>query len=678
MERIHNKIAFGGDYNPEQWDEEIRKQDMILLPEAGVDIVSINIFSWTLIQPDEETYDFTELDKIVDMVTEKGMKICMATSTGAHPAWMAKKYPDILRVDNKGIRRKFGQRHNSCPNSPTFRKFSPLLAGKIAEHYKDNKNIVMWHISNEYGGECYCENCEKAFRVWLKDRYGSLDGVNYAWNTNFWSHTYTDWEQIELPSLLTEMWDSPDMRTAHPGIKIDYARFNSDGMMQNFIDEREAIRKYIPDAKVTTNFMMMFGGLDYHKWAKEMDAISWDSYPQRYTDAEYVALNHDLMRGMKHGESFMLMEQSPTCSSYLPINTIKRPGIMRLLSYQAVAHGADTIMYFQMRQSPASCEMLHGAIIDHVGTNETRSYKECAALGAELKALGDITLGGKAPAKAGIIFDWDCRWAIENTAGISYDFSYCDEIYRYYKAFHNLNIPVDIIPMDEELDSYDLILAPAMYMEKFNIADRLKKFASSGKTVLLSVMSGIVTEDDRAILGGFPGNMMDLTGVWAEEMDMLLDTEENNFEFEGNQFKAKIICNVLRSKGAESLADYETDYYKGLPAITCNSYEGGKVYYVGCSSTDEFYREMVAYVCKKAGVTNVLGRIPNADEFDPDNKLEITRRVNDNDILYVLNHNTHPVEFTCTDDRTDILTGTKYKAGEVVNLMPADVLFLKI
>ena len=359
------KVAYGGDYNPEQWPKEVWHEDMKLLSGAGIDTVTLNVFSWASLQPNETTYDFSRLDEIMEMVRENGMKVCLATSTGAHPAWMAKKYPDILRVDFEGRKRKFGARHNSCPNSPTYLKYSVLLAKKLAQRYRMYDNIIAWHVSNEYGGECYCENCEKAFRVWLREKCQTIDSLNEAWDTAFWGHTFYDWDEVVAPNMLSEHFE--ENRTTFQGISLDYRRFLSDSILNCYKKERDAIKEVIPDAAVTTNLMGAYKPLDYFRWAKEMDFVSWDNYPSNEAHYAQIAFNHDLMRGIGGGEPFALMEQTPSVTNWLPYNALKRPGVMRLLSYQAMAHGADTVMFFQMRQSVGACEKYHGAVIDHVG-----------------------------------------------------------------------------------------------------------------------------------------------------------------------------------------------------------------------------------------------------------------------------------------------------------------------
>lgn len=442
-----NKVLYGGDYNPEQWPEEIWEEDMRLFKLAGIDEVTLNVFSWAALQPSEDTYNFEKLDKIMDLVEANGLKVFLATSTAAHPAWMAKRHPDILRTEFSGMKRKFGSRHNSCQNSPTYQKYSVLLAKKLAEWYGERECVIGWHICNEYGGECYCENCEKQFRVWLKEKYGTIEEVNKAWDTSFWGHTFYDWDEIVLPNMLSEHFE-PD-RTTFQGISLDYRRFNSEGMLKCYQAEAAAIRSVVPDAKITTNLMGFYKPLDYQMWAKSMDFISWDNYPANEDPYSRIAMNHDLMRGIKGRQPFVLMEQTPSVTNWLAYNALKRPGVMRLWSYQAMAHGADAVLFFQMRRSIGACEKYHGAVIDHVGTENTRAFREISQLGKELQQLGDKTLGARSRAKAAILVDWDNWWAIEYSAGPSRDLKYLDEVFLYYRALEEQNYAVDIIGVEE-------------------------------------------------------------------------------------------------------------------------------------------------------------------------------------------------------------------------------------
>ena len=514
-----HKILYGGDYNPEQWPEDTWDEDMRLMKLAHIDVVTLNVFSWAALQPSEDTYCFDKLDRIMEKVTSNGLKVCLATSTSAHPAWMARRHPDILRTEFNGMKRKFGGRHNSCPNSPTYRKYAQALAGKLAERYQSYDNIVAWHISNEYGGECYCENCERAFRKWLQEKYQTIDAVNEAWDTAFWGHTFYDFEDIVLPNMLSEHFAVN--RTTFQGISLDYRRFNSESILDCYRLEYDTIHAITPHIPITTNLMGNYQPLDYQMWAKYMDFVSWDNYPAYNDTLEVTSFKHDLMRGLKQGKPFALMEQTPSVTNWHPYNALKRPGVMRLWSYQAVAHGSDTIMFFQIKRSIGACEKYHGAVIDHAGHENTRIFREISALGAELDKIGSLTLGARTDAKAAIVFDWDNWWATDYSAGPSVNLHYCDEILNYYKAFNNLNIPVDLISVEDDLSAYRLVAAPVLYMVKPDYDEKIRRFVQDGGTFLTTFFSGYVDDHDLVTVGGYPGKLRDILGIWVEEEDAL-------------------------------------------------------------------------------------------------------------------------------------------------------------
>lgn len=663
-----NKIVYGGDYNPEQWPEEIWADDMRLLKEANIDIVTLNVFSWAALQPSEETYDFSKLDKIMEMVRDNGLQVCLATSTGAHPAWMAKKYPDILRTEFNGLKRKFGGRHNSCPNSPTYEKYSVRLAQKIAERYRDYNNIVAWHISNEFGGECYCENCEKAFRVWLKKKYQTIENVNRAWNTAFWGHTFYDWDEIVLPNLLSEHFEQD--RSQFQGITVDYKRFNSESILECYKREYDALKAITPDIPITTNLMGFYKPLDYKMWAKYMDVVSWDNYPSNEDSPAQIAMSHDLMRGINGGEPFLLMEQTPSVTNWLPYNALKRPGVMRLWSYQAVAHGSDSVMFFQMRRTVGACEKLHGAVIDHVGTNETRVFREVKALGAELKELGEQTLGAVTDAKAVIYFDWDNWWAIECSAGPNCDLKYKDEIYNYYQALYKLNIPVDIVGPEDDLGKYQLLIAPILYMTKTGYDEKIRTFVKNGGTFVTTFFSGIADEHDLIVTGGYPGKLRDIMGIWVEESDALPSGAENHFTYCGKAYPAKLLCDLSHLEGAEALSVYEEDFYAQMPAITKNQFGDGRAYYVATRSNEEFYQTLMADICEECGVESLLA---------PQENLEVTMRRNENGrFLFLLNHADREQETVMTEAGCGLLEKQEYAAGDVVSVPAKGVQIIRL
>lgn len=665
------KILYGGDYNPEQWTPDIWEKDMELLQEANIDIVTLNVFNWSMLQEDEETYNFTDLDNTVKRVTEANMNICMATSTGAHPAWMAKKYPDVLRTEFNGMKRKYGGRHNSCPNSPTFKKYSVRLAKKLASRYKNQENIVLWHVNNEYGGACYCENCEKAFRVWLRKKYKTLEKLNSEWNTNFWGHKFYDWDEIVVPNLLSEHFE--ECRTMHQGLTIDYMRFNSDSMLENFKAEYKAIKEIIPDAIITTNLMGAYKPLDYYKWAKEMDIVSWDNYPEADADNAYIAMTHDLMRGIKGGKPFVLMEQTPSVSNWLPNNKLKRPGVMRLLSLQAVAHGSDTVMFFQMRRSPAGCEKFHSGVIDHVGNNKTRVFNECSKLGRELKDWENEIIDSQIEAKVAVIFDWDTWWAVECSAGPSGRLKYVDEVFKYYKAFHDLNISVDIIGINDDLSKYKIVAAPLLYMIKDNIDKRLNKFVSDGGHAIFSFLSGYVNENDYITIGGYPGKLRDMSGIWVEEIDSVSEEESNSFKYKGKTYPASLLCDVIHLEGAEMISEYEDDFYANSPVITRNKWGKGNVHYFGCSTSNEFYKEYMKDLCLECDIESIL-----VQEEGSSKEIEVTVREKDNKKwVFILNHSKEAQDFKIKCSGIELSTSQLIEENKSYKIKGKDVYIIK-
>ncbi len=663
-----HKILYGGDYNPEQWPEESWEEDMRLMKLAHIDVVTLNVFSWASLQPSEDTYCFDKLDRIMETVTKHGMKICLATSTGAHPAWMARRHPDILRTEFNGMKRKFGCRHNSCPNSPTYRKYAQALAGKLAERYQSYDNIVAWHISNEYGGECYCENCERAFRKWLQDKYKTIDAVNEAWDTAFWGHTFYDFEDIVLPNMLSEHFDVN--RTTFQGISLDYRRFNSESILDCFRLEYDTIHAITPNIPITTNLMGNYQPLDYQMWAKYMDFISWDNYPAYNATLEDTAFKHDLMRGLKQGKPFALMEQTPSVTNWHPYNALKRPGVMRLWSYQAVAHGSDTIMFFQIKRSIGACEKYHGAVIDHAGHENTRVFREISQLGAELDKIGSLTLGARTDSKAAIVFDWDNWWATDYSAGPSVNLHYCDEILNYYKAFNNLNIPVDLISVEDDLSGYRVVIAPVLYMVKPGYDEKLRRFVQDGGTFVTTFFSGYVDDHDLVTIGGYPGKLRDILGIWVEEEDALPEDAHNSFTYKDTVYPASLLCDLLYTEGAEALASYETDFYAAMPALTRNTYGKGIAYYVATRSNADFYRTLIDEICTAADIQPII-ETPDC--------IEVTRRSNANGtFLFFLNHDTEEHAVTLNCNGKDILTDTEYQNGCTLTLAPKDVAILQV
>jgi beta-galactosidase len=669
-----NKILFGGDYNPEQWPREVWAADHAAFAVAHIDTVTLGVFAWALTQPAEDRYDFALLDEIVER--NAGKKIIMATGTGALPPWLAHRHPEVCRTDFEGRRHVYGQRHNACPSSPVFRRLSAALAGEVAHRYAGHPALVAWHVGNEYGGACYCDLCAEAFRTWLRDRYGTLDRLNDAWNATFWAHTFTGWEQIVPPNALSEHWRGAD-HTAFQGITLDYLRFTSDALLQNFVDEKAAIRRHDRAVPVTTNFMGLYRPVDYHRWAPHLDLASWDNYPPDDRSQARTALAHDLMRGLKGGAPFWLMEQTPTVTACRDVNPVKRPGVMRLWSWQAVAHGADAVLFFQMRQSRGACEKYHGAVLDHAGRTDTRSFREVAALGAELERLGDAALGARTPARVALLFDWDSWWAVEISDGPNRHVKYPAVVTAYYRALWQAGVPVDVVPVTADLTGYDVVVAPLLHMLKSDIAERLAALVAGGGSVLATFLSGRVDEDDNAFLMDVPGPLAPLFGVRVEETDAQRPEVANPVHLahpdsdgpEGTVSEGRLVFELLVREGAEVVGTYGTDFYAGTPAVTRHRLGAGEAWYVGTALDDAGVAWVVRQVIDRHGLAG-----PYADVED----LELAVRERDGVRTgFLLHHGEKPVDVPAWAAGTDLLTGRRVAAGEVLHLDPADVLVLR-
>ena len=674
-----NKVLYGGDYNPEQWPKEIWKEDMRLLTLAGIDVLTINVFSWAALQPSEDEYNFSVLDDITETISAAGMKICFATATATHPAWMARKYPEVLRVNTDGSKRKFGDRENSCPNSSIYRMYAGRLARKLAERYGKLENIIAWHVSNEFSGYCYCDNCQNAFRHWLKKRYKTLEALNSAWNTSFWGHTYHCWEDIVSPSYLGGEWGHQNRISGSCQIQsIDYRRFYSDSLLNCYLTEVKELREITPQIPITTNLMGTFWDFDYFKLGKHMDFVSWDNYPWPGCPYTRISMNHALMRGCGNGKPFSLMEQTPSVTNWHPYNSLKRPGIMRLWSYQAIAHGSDTVMFFQMRRSRGCCEKFHGAVIDHCGHENTRVFREVAALGEELKNLGDAFLDSLIVSQTAVLYDWDNWWATSISAGPTADMNYPEEVYRYYDALAKQNYSVDIISVDTSLDNYKVLFAPLLYMIKPDYVKKLKTFVNNGGILITTYFSGMTDENDLVTQDGYPGELRELCGIWVEETDALLSGQTNGFVIKDDPFgsnsgiagtwKAELFCDIIHPEGAQTIALYESDFYAGTPALCRNKFGKGEVWYFGARPQQELLDRFTALVCGVQGIAAVFPAVEG---------IEAACRVkNGKEFIFVLNHNKTGIKIEIPKACRDLITGKTFDAGENILFSAAGVLIL--
>ena len=671
-------ILYGGDYNPDQWDDATIDEDMKLFKKAGVNLLVLPVFSWAKLEPSEGCYDFAWLDKILNKIWENHIYVFLATPTTAQPAWLSKKYADVLPVDIGGRKRTHGMRVFFCVNSVNYRKRARLLAQAMADHYKDFPGLAGWHVSNEYGTYCYCDHCQEKFRGWLKDRYGTIENLNDRWHTSFWGRTVYAFDEIMVPSELND-----DYRFS-PAIQLDYMRFVTDATTECYLNEAQVLKAATPHLPVFTNISGYIKKLNQFAMVPHMDCAGWDNYPAPGDDPAFVAMKHDIMRGAKDGASYLVTEQSPNQQNWQPYNKLKRPGELRRLAFQGLAHGADSSLYFQMRQSIAGQEKFHGAMIAHCG-EETRIYKEMCSLGRELTGLGKSFIGGTIASRAAIVFDWDNWWALELASGPTQDMDYLKQVYKYYKAFHAQNIPVDMVKVITDLDKYDVVVLPLMYMMKPGFDERIREFVSRGGTVVGTYMTGRADENDRCIFGAYPGPLKDVFGLWVEETDALYPSESVEVTIDGSDihypeggYGGRFLCDIFHTTTARVLGRYGRAYdgaaeiscfYSGSPAFSCNEFGQGRAYYLASEMDELFMERFVAELCREQG----LGPI-----FKYEGSLELTCRENaDGRFVFIINHghetgSVHLEAAVCTD----LLRGREVSG--TYDIEAGDVAVLKI
>ena len=665
----YDHFLHGGDYNPEQWLDrpDILKKDIEYFKKAHINTVSMGMFSWAVLEPEEGRYNFDWLEDVINNLYKEGIYTILSTPSGARPKWMADKYKEVLRVDPDRTRRFFGGRHNHCYTSPVYREKIYNINKKLSEHFGKHPAVILWHISNEYGGECHCPLCQEKFREWLKEKYGTIENLNSSWCTTFWSHTYNSFDQIESPS--------PKGENALHALTLDWKRFVTDRTVDSMRHEISAIRAGGSELPATANLMYDYDGLDYKKFKDVMDIVSWDNYPSWHKKDEYTtavdgAMQHDLMRSIRKAP-FLLMESCPSATNWKPINKLKKPGMHLAASLQAVAHGSDSVLYFQLRQSQGASEKFHGAVIDHYGGDDTRVFREVTEVGEALEQIREI-VGSEIKCQAAVLYDRENDWALKDAQGPrNEDMHYQECVQKQYRALRRKGCNTDIITMEHDLSDYKLVTVPMAYMFYHGYAEKLCTFAENGGTLVISYWSGLVDETDKCYLEGTPHGLMEAAGIRTEEIDALYDWEENHGIPEtGNHlgitksYTCKNLCELAKVSDAEVMMRYSEDFYQGYPVLTHKKYGKGHVYYVAADMEAAFYEDFLGRAADEAGVDTPL-------DFVPEGVSVTTRETEDTEYLFIQNF-AGKTETVSVSEEYEVIYGTDSE-----NMSPLQTRILK-
>lgn len=513
------RISFGADYNPDQWPREVWDEDVRLMKEAGVDVVSVAIFSWAKLQPSPDVWDFAWLDELIDLMHDNGIGVDLATATASPPPWLTMRHPEVLPVTAEGHVLSQGARQHWRPTSPVFREYALTLVEKLAERYGSHPGVVAWHVNNELGchnAYDYSDDAARAFRTWLEERYGTVEGLNHAWGTAFWSQAYGSFDEV-LPPRLAASFPNPTQQ-------LDFLRFSSDALTAHLVAEREVLTRITPDIPVTTNFMIVGDTrhADYAAMAREIDFVSNDHYVTQ--DRDELAFSAAITSGVARHRPWFLMEHSTSAVNWQPVNRPKRSGEMIRDSLTHVAHGADAVCFFQWRQSAAGAEKYHSAMVPH-GGEHTRVFRDVVELGRILRSLDAVVGTDRTPADVAIVFDWDSWWGSELDSHPTELLRYRREALEWWKALTDAGVRVDVVPADTDLAGYRLVVAPVLYAVPDGLRDRLDAYVRGGGHLVTTYFSGIVDENDHVRLGGYPGAFRDLLGVRVEEFRPLYEGE---------------------------------------------------------------------------------------------------------------------------------------------------------
>lgn len=625
-------IAYGGDYNPEQWPLDVQVEDVELMREAGVGLVSLAIFSWAQLEPREGEFDFGWLDAVMDRLHAGGIRVALATATASPPPWLTRGHPEILPELADGTVLHQGSRQSYAVSSPVFRDYALRMTRRMAERYREHPALALWHVDNELGCHVphdHSDAAAEAFRRWLEHRYGTIDGLNTAWGTAFWSQRYDSFGEILPPRA------SPTF--VNPTQQLDFARFSSDEQLAHYRALCAVLHEVTPDVPATTNFMMTTANkwVDYFSWSDHMDVVANDHYLIARDPEAHIGLafSADLSRGVAGGAPWMLMEHSTSAVNWQPRNSAKRPGEMLRNSLSHVARGADAVMFFQWRQSAAGAEKYHSAMFPHAG-RDTDVWRNTVELGRILQALAPVK-GSRVRADVALVFDYPSWWSTEAEGRPTHALNYMEEVMRWYRALWQRGITVDIVSAATDASRYRALVVPTLHTVRDEDAARIARAAHEGAGVLVTFFSGIVDEHDHVRLGGYPGAFRELLGVRTEEFHPLQEDEVLTLD---DGTRADLWSEKTHLEGAEAVRTWADGPLAGLPAVTHHSVGRGHAWYVATRPDDEGVARIVDAFLDEAGVTPVVAGLPVG--------VEAVRRYAEGggSFLFVVNHTDRPVD----------------------------------
>ncbi|SFB27326.1 beta-galactosidase [Cohnella sp. OV330] len=654
-------MRYGVCYYPEQWPKARWPIDAALMREAGVNVVRIAEFAWSKMEPRPGEFDWSWLDEIIGVLAAHGIQTVLGTPTATPPKWLMDRHPDLYMRDEKGHARGFGNRRHYCYNHAEYRRLSADIVERMAKRYGGHAHVTAWQIDNEFGCtdtiRCYCDNCRAAFQRWLKNKYGDIGTLNEAWGTVFWSHIYNEWEEIGLPAYTV-------FPMHNPGLHLDYMRFASDSVAEYQQVQVDVLRRESPDKPITHNFMGYFAEVDAYKLAGQLDFASWDNYPNLHFDEKADPLNpavqHDMTWGLKR-QPFWVMEQQSGSPGGNFIFAMPKPGELRRWTYQAVAHGADAILYFRWRTCLFGAEQYWHGLLPHDGI-PGRRFEEAKRTGEELQRLSGRWLGAGAVAEVAVLRSYDNEWAMDIQPQ-SFGHRYMAHLKTYCRYFYERHIPVDIVAPDAPLGKYRLVVVPHDMLTDPAAAEALYAYASAGGTVVLDFRAGIKRPDNRMEERTIPGAYRDLLGLRVADYGSLRQADARAVTLEQGErapegFAGRVWYDILELEGAEAIAWYGEDFFAGTPAATRHAYGSGTAYYFATEPTQVLMAALMDRICAHAGVKPIHGISAPAG-------VEIARRKNgDKEYVFVLNHNEQPAALALAEPLDELIAGVK-QAGEV-------------